>query len=174
MRYTIAVVAVLLAVDVSACEVKLVFNRWCLGAPIAEQLTGAKVKLDTSKDGRRSVFVEDAKASSGFSMLSVYEDRISGVSRTYTPATALTYTDLLRQLTVLYGEPQDQSKYPGYAADWDSRELAIAVGKGRAYHVWMQQGFRIALRWSDRKSIFLTYSHLDLVKRAAQSRPSDL
>lgn len=171
MRLLIGIM-LLAAGAAQACEVKLVFNRWCLGASIEEQLGDAKINLDKTEHGVRRVFTTDDAGRTV--MVSSFDGRISGVSRLHMPGTSLVYTDLRTALVQLYGPGEDRSRFPAYADNWDTRATTIALGKGRASHTWKQPGWWVSLSWSSRKSVYLGYNHEELAARAAKAKPSDL
>lgn len=172
MRLLILGMLLLTASAAEACEVKLVFNRWCLGDTLEPQMKNGQVLHEMEYGGQRRIVV---KAENGPDhMLAIFEGRVSNVSRIHKPGTALVYRDLLGQLTTLYGAGEDRGRFPGYADDWDSRETAIRLKKGRAVHLWRQGPFNIMLLWGSGDAVTLSYSHNDLTKKAMDARPSDL
>lgn len=172
-RYTTLMAAALVATPAAACEVKLVFNRWCLGAEAEAQLKDAKIKTDRMHAGRRFLFVED-EGHPGTILLALTDGRLASVTREYKPGAALQFRDLRSRLVGIYGAGEDRSRFPGYATDWDSRETAIALKRGRAVTVWRQDKFTIILSWADADAVKLNYYHTDLANKAAKDRPSDL
>jgi hypothetical protein len=120
------------------CSVKEVFNRFCLCGPWSET---PKPDLILSPHAR--VYNE----SDGGVLLSRSTDgRVGMVLRTYSTETWLEFMSLSRRVEAIYGEPAaDDSYFPDYADDNDSRETSIRVGSGRIRRQWLQPGFEVWL-----------------------------
>ena len=74
------------------------------------------------------------------------DDRVAQVLRSFSTTTWLEYRGLRDRLHSVYGEPADDNTYfPEYADDNDSRETAVRIGAGQVVEVWEQPGFQIWL-----------------------------
>ena len=153
-----------------AC-LKEVFNRYCLGGPIAAVTEKHQPRHTFNHRGSDVfVFTDDGEDT----MVATNQGLIETVSRTYKPGTMLTFTRIKGQLVELYGQPKRDVTLPSYARDASSIETAIAVGRGRVRDSWQQDGWSIVLGWYTDKHISLIYYHDALRKqrRAADPNPS--
>lgn len=133
---------------------KYAFENFCLGGEAA-----LLPKPDFESNGR---FVYEKPEPT---IVTLYDGFAASVARAYKPATWLTYWKLEKDLQERFGRGKDLSWFPNYANDASSREIAIAIGKGRAIRQWDEQGWSLQLKWTQRESILLVYFHDELERQ---------
>lgn len=152
---------------------KEVFNRYCLGGPIAAVIEQSAPKHQFSSRGGEVFSFQDG---SDLTMVTTYEGLIDSVARPYKPGSMLTFGKVRVQLVKLYGKPQRRSRLPDYARSTSDIETAIAIGRGMVVDRWQQEGWRVDLVWTTDKYIDLVYTHDEIYnkRRAANPNPDGL
>ena len=128
---------------------KLVFERFCLGAPIS-----TLPEPDSTTDELLTYAASDEVTS-----VRTVGGHIAAVLRPYRPGSWLAYRRLESTLQTKYSNGEDTSVFPDYADDDDSRATAISLGKARAAQVWRQPGWTIVLQWEGDGAVTLIYYH---------------
>ena len=167
--------AALLAVPLLAAAqepcLKEVFNRYCLGGPIAPVLEAAKPVFKQERGATTVYAFKEGAEEEAF--VAAFDGKISAVSRRFKPDTMVTFARVRTQLVELYGQPKRDATLPPYTrGDTAAIENAIAVGRGRVVDQWQREGWRINLAW-DNRGIMLLYSHDALrdARRTADPNP---
>ncbi len=144
---------------------KEVFNRYCLGGPIAPVLeAGAPV----FKQDRGATTYYAFQDGADEALVAAFDGKIATVSRRFNPATMVTFARVRAQLVELYSQPRRNATLPDYTrGDLTAIENAVNVGRGRVSDTWQRDGWRVTLAW-DQRGIMLLYSH-DALREARKT-----
>ncbi|MEM7293926.1 MAG: hypothetical protein AAF420_11105 [Pseudomonadota bacterium] len=140
------------AAEASEC-VKQIFNRFCLGGPIAKLNADAS---ELSSDGIETVYQLTDRGK--YVEIAERSAHIHTVMRRETPGGWLNFTEWKTKLQRVYGRGEDLGHFPAYASSRSSRLNAINAGKGYAHFRWQQSGWSVSLVWNHRDYIELRYA----------------
>lgn len=144
-----------------AC-LKQVFNEYCLGGSLQQQLVRYPGGLPAQNQGQHSAVVYPQGR--GRTYVMAYQGRIYKVLQTYEPATQVQLKELQQRLEEKYGPFRDLSHYPAYARNRAAQIGAIRRGEGALKFIWQvpEQPWRIELEWTRALGISLAYLANDL------------
>lgn len=148
--------------------VKQVFNRYCLGGDIRENLeiVAPDLLADLTKEAEQSLSL----VSAGKTIELGIENGITvNVTRLEEPGDWINYTAWKVKLVRLYGRGTELSNFPAYAGSRSSRLNAINAGRGHVEFAWEQPGYTVKLTWDHPDHIKLQY----LLTSAPQSGPEN-
>lgn len=157
------------AVDAGEACLKQVFNDYCLGGSMTDQLERTPTKMHPQVNGERKgvIFHEDNEKI----YVMAYRGMIYKILHTFEPETPATMRDLRRQLQRKYGKFEDQSEYPDETQNKARQISYIRRGEGELKHVWQRpdEPWRVELGWSRKLGISITYfvNELDEQQKAA-------
>lgn len=134
-----------------------VFDQFCLGGPASTLDPDKAMEISPGLLGFR---IDGEKV-----MVTVVEDRIASVGRGIEPGTWRRYQEVLTSLRARYGEDVDDSSFPGDAGDPRAKETAVHRGEGGASHLWPRGQWHLGLSWKGSESMWLIYSHDELLER---------
>lgn len=135
---------------------KEVFGRYCLGGDINEAARSMPTPLARQAKGDSLALVFSDGADRLYLM--AYESRIYKVVRAYADSTQLRFDDIYNELRKIYGDGEDQSRFPSYASSPVARLASIRRGEGRALHRWdPASDWHIELSWTRELGVALTY-----------------
>ncbi|NEX21723.1 hypothetical protein G3480_15625 [Thiorhodococcus mannitoliphagus] len=148
---------------------KQVFGRYCLGGDLERAVRGQPAPLgrQSNGDSLALVFADDADKL----YLLAYKGQIYKVVRAYAISTQLRFDDIYNDLRHIYGEGEDDSRFPSYANAPAARLASIRRGEGRAVHRWKPSPeWHIELSWTRELGVSLAYIATALdAERTAQT-----
>jgi hypothetical protein len=136
---------------------KKVFNSYCLGGTLQQQLADAPVNMQPMIKGERSgvVYLQDNEKI----YVMAYKGVIYKIVRTHEPDTLMTVKDLQRRLQREYGNYQDMSEYPENTQNQSRQVGYIRRGEGELKYVWQLPGrsWRVELGWTRKLGVTISY-----------------
>ena len=136
---------------------KKVFNNYCLGGTLQQQLADAPVNMQPATKGERSGVVYQKDNEKVYVM--AYKGIIYKIVRTHEPDTLMTTKDLQRRLQREYGSYQDKSEYPDNTRNQSRQVGYIRRGEGELKYVWQLPGqsWRVELGWTRKLGVIISY-----------------
>ena len=148
---------------------KMVFEHYCLGGSLDEQLQQSPVKVEPRIQGERSGVILEKDGDRIYVM--AYKGVIYKVLHTYEPKTFSTLKELRRRLQHKYGNYDDRSEYPDNTKNRARQISSIRRGEGELRNIWQLPGelWRIELGWTRTLGIFVAYfvNQLDAEQKQA-------
>lgn len=148
---------------------KKVFNSYCLGGTLQQQLADVPVNMQPMTKGERSGVVYQKDNEKVYVM--AYKGIIYKIVRSDEPDTLVTVKDLQRRLQREYGNYQDQSEYPDSTQNQSRQVGYIRRGEGELKYVWQLPGqsWRVELGWTRKLGVSISYfvNELDEMQREA-------
>ncbi len=148
---------------------KRVFNNYCLGGTLQQQLAETPVNMQPITKGERSGVVYQKDNERIYVM--AYKGIIYKIVRRHEPDTLATVKDLQRRLQREYGNYQDNSDYPDNTQNQSRQVGYIRRGEGELKYVWQLPGqsWRVELGWTRKLGVTTSYfvNELDEMQREA-------
>ena len=137
--------------------VKQVFNNYCLGGTLSDQLKQTPVDMQPMTKGERSGVIFEKEREKIYVM--AYRGVIYKILHTYEPDTWLTLKDLSKDLERKYGKYRDDSEYPEATDNLSKQMSYIRRGEGELRYIWQVSGepWRVELGWDRKLGITVAY-----------------
>jgi len=148
---------------------KKVFNEYCLGDTLEQQLKRTPVNMQPRSNGDRAGVIYEKDNEKIYVM--AYKGVIYKVLHTYEPQTQATMKDLRRRLQRIYGNYQDLSEYPDNTKNKSRQISTIRRGDGELRNVWQLPGqpWRVELGWTRKLGVSIAFfiNELDEMQKEA-------